>query len=235
MMMNGIASFLLWIVVACVLGFGLSAVFSGWLDLRRRFFLIPYVALVGGFLYTFTRLAALDLQALVSHHLLWGVLAGLAVGTFMVMNVRSQPSSRGSTGGGLLLDIAWLGVVYGGIDALFLNVMPVLAVLTALSRFAWTGTWLGKAGIGLIALCASLAVTLAYHLGYREFRNKRVGLVLVGNAIITLGYLLSGNPLAALIGHIVMHLAAAVQGPETTIQLPPHRTTNILRGDSRVS
>lgn len=226
---------IIWIASACVLGFGLSAIFSGWLEMRRRFFLIPYVALTGAFLYAFIRFAALDIQALVSHNLLWGVIAGLAVGALMVMNVRSQPSSRESTGENLSLDIAWLGLVYGGIDALFLNVMPALAVLNALSGFAWAGTWLGKAGIGLIALCASLLVTLAYHLGYREFRNKRVGLVLLGNSIITLGYLLSGNPLAAVLGHTIMHIAAAVQGPETTFQLPPHKMPSVSKGDAHVS
>lgn len=35
-------------------------------------------------------------------------------------------------------------------------------------------------------------------------------------------FLLSGNPFGSLISHTVMHLAAVLQGPETTIQLPPH-------------
>jgi hypothetical protein len=76
-------------------------------------------------------------------------------------------------------------------------------------------------------LAASLLVTLAYHLGYPEFRSRKVGLVLVGNALITLAYLLSANPLGALISHTVMHLAAVIQGPETTIQLPPHLQTSL--------
>jgi hypothetical protein len=59
--------------------------------------------------------------------------------------------------------------------------------------------------------------------GYKEFRNKSVGLVLVGNTLITLAYLLSTNPLGAILSHTAMHVAAVIQGPETTIQLPPHR------------
>jgi lipopolysaccharide export LptBFGC system permease protein LptF len=74
----------------------------------------------------------------------------------------------------------------------------------------------------VIALLASLLVTLAYHLGYAEFRNKRIGLVLLGNGVITLAYLISASSLAALIAHTAMHIAAVHQGPETTIQLPPH-------------
>jgi hypothetical protein len=74
----------------------------------------------------------------------------------------------------------------------------------------------------MIGLFASLLVTLAYHLGYFEFRNKSVGLVLVGNTLITLAFLLSGNPFGSIISHTAMHVAAVLQGPETTIQLPPH-------------
>lgn len=138
-------------------------------------------------------------------------------------NVRSQPASRQSTGGDLVLDIAWLGLAYGIVDALFLNVMPVLAVWAAFSHVGWAGSWPGKIGVGILALLASLWVTLAYHLGYSEFRNRSVGLVLVGNTLITLAYLLSTNPLGAILSHTAMHVAAVIQGPETTIQLPPHR------------
>ena len=66
-------------------------------------------------------------------------------------------------------------------------------------------------------------MTLTYHVGYAEFRNRSVGLVLVGNSLITLAYLLSTNPLGAILSHTAMHVAAVIQGPETTIQLPPHR------------
>jgi hypothetical protein len=61
--------------------------------------------------------------------------------------------------------------------------------------------------------------------GYAEFRNKSVGLILVGNAVITLAYLVSANPLGAILSHTVMHVAAIIQCPETTLQLPPHRKT----------
>jgi hypothetical protein len=138
------------------------------------------------------------------------------------MNVRSQQPSRQSQGAELILDLAWLGLVYGMIDALFLNVMPVLAVWQGFAPFAWTASLAGRIFVAIMALAASLLVTLTYHLGYSEFRNRQVGLVLVGNSLITLAFLLSSNPLGALISHPVMHLAAVFQGPETTLQLPPH-------------
>ena len=112
--------------------------------------------------------------------------------------------------------------MYGLTDALFLNVMPVLAVGLWASALDWTTTLWGKIAVGLIGLGASLLVALAYHLGYPEFRNSKVGTVLVGNSVITLAFLLSGNPLGSIISHSIMHIAAVLQGPETTLQLPPH-------------
>jgi hypothetical protein len=42
------------------------------------------------------------------------------------------------------------------------------------------------------------------------------------NLLVTLSYLLSGSPIAALLSHILMHVAAVLHGMESTIQLPPH-------------
>jgi hypothetical protein len=212
----------LWILGASILGFCVSAAFSGWLNLRRRLFLIPYILLAGAFLYAFYRLNTIDLAAAISHNLLWGVVAGIITGALMILNVRSQPATREATGGELLLNLVWAGLAYGIMDGLLLNVFPVLALQMGLSGAGWLSTWLGKLGFGLIALGASVWITLTYHAGYEEFRGSNMVKVLFGNALISLAYLVSGNPLGALIAHSVMHLAAVIQGPETTLQLPPH-------------
>jgi hypothetical protein len=60
----------------------------------------------------------------------------------------------------------------------------------------------------LLALVASLAITVVYHVGYTEFQGGLIVPVMIGNAIITLTYLLSGNPLAAVATHVIMHMAA---------------------------
>lgn len=215
-------SYFAWIVAASLLGFGISAIFAGRFKLSRRLFLIPYVALTALFLYAFLRWSGLNPRALLADNWLAGMVAGILVGAFLVINVRSQPQSRQTTGQEFVLDLTWLGLVYGAIDALFLNIMPVLAMWQALSAAAWPTSWVTNIAGGLLALAASLFVTLTYHLGYPEFRNRSVGLVLLGNALITLAFLLSANPLGALVSHTLMHLAAVIQGPETTVQLPPH-------------
>lgn len=215
-------SYVAWILAASLLGFGISGVFAGKLKISRRLFLIPYVALTFLFLYTFLRWSGLSARALFAENWLAGLVAGILVGAFLIINVRSQPRSRKSRRQELVLDLAWLGLVYGAIDALFLNIMPVLAVWQAVSAAAWSPSLITNIIAGGLALAASLLVTLTYHLGYPEFRNRSIGLVLLGNALITLAFLLSANPLGALISHMLMHLAAVIQGPETTIQLPPH-------------
>jgi hypothetical protein len=220
--MNTFFDTILWILAASLLGFGISAVFSGWLRLSRRVFLIPYIGLIGGFLVWFFRTNAIDLPGLLAENWIWGLVAGLLASILLVKNVRSQPNSRQTSGGELVFDLFWLGLAYGITDALFLNIMPVLAVWAGFSQAGVLDSWLAKIGAGILALLASLFVALAYHLGYREYRNRSVGLVLVGNAVITLAYLLSASPLGALISHTLMHIAATFQGPETTLQLPPH-------------
>jgi hypothetical protein len=65
-------------------------------------------------------------------------------------------------------------------------------------------------------------VTLAYHLGYPEFRGPQVRAPMFGVGMMSLGYLLTTNPIAAVLSHAAMHIAAVLRGPATMVQLPPH-------------
>jgi hypothetical protein len=212
-----------------MLGFAISAVFAGWLRLERRRYLVPYVGLVSLFLYGFVALNEIDLAGMLTANWVWGTLAGTLVSVFLVKTVRAQPRSRQTSGMALIFDIGWAGLVYGMVDALFLNVIPVIAVWQGSSGFGWAATPIGKIAIGTAGLFASLLVTLAYHLGYPEFRNRKAGMVLAGNSVITLAFLLSGSPLGSILSHTVMHIAAVLQGAETTLQLPPHYRTQSIK------
>jgi membrane protease YdiL (CAAX protease family) len=103
--------------------------------------------------------------------------------------------------------------------------MPVLATWQAFADLAWSSAWYGKLLVGAAALVASTFVTAAYHLGYPEFRNKSVLLPLAGNGIMSLAYLLTTSPLAPVGAHAVMHVSAVLHGAESTVQLPPHLTS----------
>jgi len=214
--------YLAWVLAAGVLGFAMSAIFSNWLRLSRRLFLVPYFLLGGVFLHLFFRWSQANLIALLVDNWYWGVLAGLTLSAFLVRNILSQPASARSEGGRFLFDVAWVGLGYGALDSLFLNIMPVVAVLIGFGDADWAAGWTGKLALGGLGLVASLFVTLLYHAGYPEFRDRSMVLVLVGNALITLAYLVSGSALGALISHVAMHVAAVFRGPETMVQLPPH-------------
>lgn len=221
-MTNQLWLYLGWVLAAGILGFAVAAVFSGWLRLSRKLFLVPYFVFGGAFLAGFLLWSRIDALTLIVENWYWGVMAGTLVGLLLIRNVWSQPASARSTGVGLLFDVLWVGLGYGAMDALLLNIMPVVGVWTGFSGADWADDWPGKIAVGGLALLASLLVTLFYHLGYWEFRNRMVVMVLIGNSLITLAYLLSTNPLGAVVSHVAMHVAAVFRGPETVLQLPPH-------------
>jgi hypothetical protein len=215
--------YLMWIPAAALLGFAIAEIFAGLLHLPRSIYLIPYIALVSLTLYTFLHWSGLSLTDLFRHNWIWGIVGSLLVGVFVVRNVFSQPASRRAEGLPLAFDIVWSGVIYGLIDALLLSVLPVLATWQAFSTLGWTANWPGKIAVGAMAFMASLFVTVCYHLGYPEYRVKRgVFGPSIGNGIMTLGYLLTNNPMTAIFSHMAMHIAGVLRGPASVMQLPPH-------------
>jgi hypothetical protein len=78
------------------------------------------------------------------------------------------------------------------------------------------------AGGRTVALGFSLFVTAVYHLGYPEFRGAAVIEPMIGNGLITLGYLATRHPITPVTAHIAMHIAAVLHGLDTTVRLPSH-------------
>jgi hypothetical protein len=44
----------------------------------------------------------------------------------------------------------------------------------------------------------------------------------IGNGVMSIGYILTNNPITAVFSHIAMHIAGSSRVPATVIQLPPH-------------
>jgi len=215
-------SHLLWLLSAGLLGLLITAVFAGRFKLSRPKFLIPYVGSLIIFIGSYILWSKLNIFSLIIENWIWGVIAGFVVGGLLVKNVMSQSSPKAPIENNSILDYLWLGLTYGIIDSLFLNILPVLMIWKGFSLIGWTTGFIGWFFVSCFGLIASLFVTALYHLGYPEFRNKKLILVLIGNTVITLAYLISLNPLGAIISHTLMHVAAVYKGPETTVQLPPH-------------
>jgi hypothetical protein len=213
---------LLWVLGAGVLGFGVTAVCAGWLKLERRWLVLVYALISGAFLTAYFNWSQIDLVGELRQGWLLGLAGAVVVGFLMVRNVLSQPSSPRSEGAQLAFDLVWSGVVYGVLDGVFLSVMPLLATRQAFADLGLSRGWVGAVGTALAGLLTSSYVTTAYHLGYPEFRGSEVFLPILGNDIMSLGMILTRNPLTAALSHGAMHVAAVLQGMETTVQLPPH-------------
>lgn len=211
----------LWTALAGALGFAASRTFATLLRWDRARFVLVFALLVAVFVAVYLHATGIRLRTQLRRRWIGGLVGGVLIGALLVRGVLRQPGSPAPSGDELLFALAWFGVVYGASDALLLSVVPVLSIYgrrpaEALSRPASRLAW------GMAALAGSLAVTAAYHVGYTEFHGRALLQPLIGNAVSTLGYLLTGSPLAPIVSHILMHGAAVLHGMETTVQLPPH-------------
>jgi hypothetical protein len=213
---------LLWVGIAAVATFAVTTVFSGVLEMSRGWFVLVYAVVALPIVIDYVIWSGINLRALFVHNWRWGVAGAVVISTFLVMSVQRQDASARPERLRLIWDLAWLGVVYGLVDALILTVLPVLATWRALSARGWTGSLAGKAGVSALAVAASLFLATVYHLGYTEYRDGDIVNPVIGNGIMSIGYVLTSNPITAVASHIAMHITAVLHGAETTVQLPPH-------------
>lgn len=208
-------------MVAGTAGFVTSYVVAGMLQWPRPWFIAPHAAVVLLVFLAYRRVARVDLGVQFSRRWRAGLVVGLVLGALLVRQVMAQPPSERPEGLWLLGALGWEGVVYGSADALLLSVLPVLSLYgarpaeelgSAARRLQWA----------LVALAGSAVVAALYHLGFTEYRGPRLIQPVIGNVLITLSYLIAGNPLAPVTSHVLMHVAAVLHGMATTSQLPPH-------------
>ena len=151
----------------------------------------------------------------------WGILGGLVAAGVVTPLVRRLPAGPRPEGSQLVGRLLWEGVVYGFAEAVLLATLPVLAIWQATEALGWTDTAWAEVGSGALAVVGALFVILVHHLGYREFRaraaRKMLGGALVGCGIQALAFLLTGNVLAPIVAHIVLHGQLTLRG----IEMPP--------------
>lgn len=215
---GGAAGHLAWIAAATGLGFTVAFVGASILSLPRDAFVLLHAAVSGLFVLGYWRWARLGSRAFVQRWPL-GLVFGGAAAAFSVAFVLSEPASAGPTGVAVAWSVVWLGVVYGVIDAQLLTVLPVTATWVLARELQGLQT---TAGIALASVVASIAVTAAYHLGFPEFRGPALAQPVIGNTVITLAYVLSGNRAGPIGAHIALHLAAVLHAYGTSVPLPPH-------------
>jgi hypothetical protein len=217
---------LIWLLALALGSFLVTWIFTDLFHLTQAAFIGVLAVVTGAFLYAYLSWSNIDWGGFLSYQWLWGLVGAIVVGpvlsTLLARGSRSQaqmfapaPRPQGLRLVGALL---WEGLVYGTAEGLLLSVLPVLVIWQALSSLHWMESWYGLTLMGVIALVASVFVIVVHHLGYREFRGRKLVFAVAGCAPLSLAYLLTMNPLAAALGHSILHMGAVLSG----IELPPH-------------
>ena len=176
--------------------------------------MLTTIALAGGYLAW----SGTSLAALVTEGWALGLLGGIVASALVAPLVRRLPAGSRPEGARLLL---WEGVVYGAAEAILLATLPVLAIWQATDALGWTETAWPTLASGALAVIGALFVILVHHLGYLQFRarasRRMLAGALAGCGIQALAFLLTGNVLAPIVAHIVLHCQLALRGNE----MPP--------------
>jgi hypothetical protein len=215
-----------WLPAFALLGFLTTSIGAGMLHLPRTWLVLVLAAGVGMIAKWYFHAHGIDPGTMLADRWRWAIIRGMALGAILIVLVLPGDPTPSPEGTRLVFNIAWLGIVYGVADAMLLNVLPMMAMWNALTRAGLLRSWKSRTIGGMLAVVANLFVTAAYHLGYPEFRVTGVWASLTGplggNFFIGVGYLFAPNPIASLLGHIILHIAAVLGGADGTVQLPPH-------------
>ena len=218
---------LIWLLAIALASFLVTWIFTDLFHLSQTAFIGVLAVVTGALLAGYLSWSNTDWGAFLSYQWLWGLVGALIVGPLLIVMLargsRSQAKMFASAprpeGLRLVGALLWEGLVYGMAEGLLLSVLPVLITWQALSSLHWTESWYGIILSGIIALGASVVVIVVHHLGYREFRGRKLVFAVGGCAPLSLAYLLTMNPLAAGLGHSILHIGAVLRG----IELPPHQ------------
>jgi hypothetical protein len=212
-----------WLVSGFVLAFLVPFVLADLLEVPRDLYYALYIVGVAAFFGLWARATGQSFGEMLRRRWVLALVIGLAVaGLLTLIVLRTEDATARPGGLELIGAVMWRGVAYGLADGLLLSAFPILAVF---AMFAGTKTrerLLGTVAIGLAALAASLAMTAAYHLGYRDFRSEKLRKPVAGDVVWSIPTLVTLNPIGAPIAHAGIHTSAVLHSYETDTYLPPH-------------
>ena len=213
-----------WLAAIAAASFLVAWVLTSRLGVRRTPYVLVLALLTGGLTWGYLTWSDTDMAGFATNRWGWGLVGAAVAGALLARLSRHQPGGPRPRGWRLTATLAWEGVVYGSAEGLLLSVLPVLITWQAFAAHGWTAG-IGRALVaGTVAMLASLAVIVIHHLGYRGFRTPAALLpVMVGCGLLSLAYLLTASPLAAVGGHIILHTALSLRGTE----MPPYATGGV--------
>jgi hypothetical protein len=213
----------LWLAGGLALAFALPFGLTDLVSIDRDLYYGVYAASVFALFGLWLHFAGAGAGSALARNWRWGVLLGLAFAGVMTAVALAEEGTSHPDGWTFAGAIVWRGVVYGAADGVLLSVFPILVVFAA-----FAGTPLrarsrrAVAGIGALALAASLVFTAVYHLGYPDFRGSKLAKPTAGDVVWSAPTLATLSPLGAPIAHVGLHVTAVVHAYETDTFLPPH-------------
>jgi hypothetical protein len=210
-----------WLAAIAAAGFLVAWVLTSQLGVRRTPYIAALALVTGALTWGYLTWSDISLASFATTRWGWGLVGAVVSGVLLARLSRHQPSGPRPRGRRLTATLAWEGVVYGSTEGLLLSVLPVLVTWQAFAAHGWT-SGIGRSLVaGIVAMGASLAVIVIHHLGYRGFHSRAaLAPVMVGCGLLSLAYLLTASPLAAVGGHILLHTALKLRGTE----MPPYAT-----------
>ncbi|MDF2742283.1 MAG: hypothetical protein K0S88_3653 [Actinomycetia bacterium] len=210
-----------WLAAIVATSFLIAWVLTTLLGVRRTAYITTLALLIGGLTWGYLAWSDTSLSGFATNRWGWGLVGAAVAGALLARLSRHQPRGPRPRRWRLAATLAWEGVVYGTTEGLLLSVLPVLVTWQAFAAHGWTSGTGRVLVAGTSAMLASLAVIVIHHLGYRGFHNRAaLAPVMVGCGLLSLAYLLTASPLAAVVGHILLHTALTLRGTE----LPPYAT-----------
>ena len=221
-----------WFVGGAVLTFAVAWIAADLLELHHDLYLLVYFTVVGTFLASFLSHTSSDVRDMAVRNLGWSIGVGAVVGLVLVPTVMRDDSTTRPSGAFYVFEIAWRGVAYGVFDALILFVFPA-----AVAHLLMGGNRDGikrKISFAVLTVALSLAITATYHLAYGQFRSSDLIKPEIGAVFANLPAMLTGNPIGAVLAHVVFHVTANVHAYRSGIFLPPDLNGYAERGGGSV-
>jgi hypothetical protein len=201
-----------WLAAITIAGFLASWFFTVRLALSRPVYIGLLAVVTGALTAGYLWWAGVGIEFW-TNNWLWGIVGAVVVAgllTLVLMRMGGgevKPSTIG------VREVGWNALVYGAAEGLLLSILPVLVVWQAAEP--GLGTWTAAA----LALASSAIVIVVHHMGYPAYRSKRMVQPIIGCLPLSIAFLLTGSPFAAIGAHAILHVAIMRRGME----LPPER------------
>jgi hypothetical protein len=211
---------LFWFAGISAVSFLLPFLLTSVWQVQHDFYYLTYFVTTISMLAAYVRYSGLDVGDRLRGRRRLSLVIGVASAAFVVWSVlaRLEVTPR-PAGLYFLFEVLWRGAIYGFVDALLLSAFPGLVAL-GLMHSNISGL-LRRTAYGILTLTLVLVITVVYHVGYEELRDRDVVKPMLGNVVISIPVIATANPLGSFVAHTAMHLAAVTHAYESKDRLPP--------------